>query len=75
MVKRIRLKSKDDVEKINKVASKQSYDVHVSSGHLILNAKSLLALFALVGKAEVFLVAPDHLEIAKFNELIKEIGL
>ena len=74
MVKRIRLKSKDDVEKI-KVASKQSYDVHVSSGHLILNAKSLLALFALIGKAEVFLVAPDHLGFAKFSELIKEIGL
>lgn len=74
MIKAITLNSPEEVRKVSEIASEQPFDVYVSCGHLILDAKSLLALFALIGRKNVYLVAPDHLKASKFFEVIKQMG-
>ena len=74
MIKEIILKNRQDAEKLNKLASEKAFNVNVSCGHLVLDAKSLLALFAIVGK-KVNLVVPDHLKVSQFYDLINDLGL
>ena len=50
MTKTIDIKSKEQVEKISELASQAPYGVWLSTGAVMLDARSLLGLFALVGK-------------------------
>lgn len=72
MVKQIVLKDKEDVQRLNEMACEQPFNIHVSCGHQILNAKSILALFALIGRKNVYLVAPDHMKAESFMDMIKK---
>lgn len=74
MIYPIKLESTQDVVKLNNFAANEDYDLSVSSGNTMIDAKSLLALFTLVGKTCV-LVAPDHLNPKKFMRLIERMGL
>lgn len=74
MIYPIKLESTQDVVKLNNFAANEDYDLSVSSGNTMIDAKSLLALFTLVGKTCV-LVAPDHLTPKKFMKLIERMGL
>lgn len=72
MIKEIILKNKKDVERLNEIACEQPFNIHVSCGHQILDAKSILALFALIGRKNVYLVAPDHLKAQSFMDMIEK---
>ena len=74
MIYPIKLESAQDVVKLNNFAANEDYNLSVSSGNTMIDAKSLLALFTLVGKT-CMLVAPDHLNPKKFMKLIERMGL
>ena len=74
MIYPIRLDNKEDVIKLNNFAAEEDYNLSVSSGNIMVDAKSLLALFTLVGKSAI-LVAPDHLNPNRFMKLIKKMGI
>ena len=74
MVIEVFLKDKDDIERLNKVACEQPFDMSVSYGYTIFDAKSLLALYTLVGKS-VYIVAPDELDYRRFAKVVKKMKL
>lgn len=54
-------------------ASKQSFEVYLSSGaNVMINAKSLLGACALIG-SEVHLVVPDHIPEQEFLDALKDL--
>ena len=72
MIFPITLNNKKDILRLNELATKESFNLKVSNGSIIIDAKSLLALFSLIGKT-VNLVAPDSADPEKFRNLIKKI--
>lgn len=72
MVHPITLKTKEDVLRLNDLATKENFNLKVSTGSIIIDAKSLLALFALIGK-KVNLVASDRTDPETFSHFIKKI--
>ncbi len=46
----IEIKDKAQVEKINRLATEVPYEVWLSTGTLMLDARSLLGLYALIGE-------------------------
>lgn len=69
MFKEIEIKDKAQVEKINKLACDAPYEVWLSSGSVMLDARSLLGLYALIGK-RVHVVAEDDVNPAAFSRLV-----
>lgn len=43
MVKLVSINSKEDIQRINRIACEQPFDMSLSSGSMIVDAKSLLA--------------------------------
>lgn len=74
MVYPIVLNDKQDVMRLNNVACQQIFDMSVSTDSTIVDAKSLLALFTLIGKPNIHLVAPDDINPRYFSKLIKRMG-
>ena len=73
MLKEIEIKNEAQVEQINRLACKAPYEVWISSGDIMLDARSLLGLFALVGrKAQV--VVEDDVAPRSFQRLIARMG-
>lgn len=72
MVKHIVLQNREDVKRLNDMACEQPFRIGVSCGHLNLDAKSILALFTLIGRKDIYLVAPDHIKADKFMDIIKK---
>ena len=69
MLREIEIKNNEQVEKINRLACQAPYEVWLSTDSLMLDARSLLGLFALVGmKAEV--VAEDDVNPKAFDKLV-----
>ena len=73
MTYKVQLDNKEDIIKLSEIASEQPFEINVSEGLVTINAKSLLALFTLIGK-QVNLVAPDHADPQKFIEAVKKMG-
>ena len=59
MTKEIDIKDARQVERINQLACEAPYEVWLSSGSIMLDARSLLGLFALVGKRANVVVEDD----------------
>ena len=59
MYREIEIKDEAQVEKINQLACETPYEVWLSSGSIMLDARSLLGLFALVGK-KAHVVVEDY---------------
>ena len=73
MLKEIEIRNEAQVERINQLASKAPYEVWLSSGDIMLDARSLLGLFALVGrKAQV--VVEDDVAPRAFDKLVAKMG-
>ena len=69
MFKEIEIKSEAQVEKINRLACNAPYEVWLHAGNVMLDARSLLGLFALVGrKANV--VVEDDVAPRSFQRLV-----
>jgi len=73
MIKEIEIKSEEQVEKINKLACDAPYEVWLSSGSVMLDARSLLGLFALVGK-KAHVVVEDDVAPRSFQRLVAKMA-
>ncbi len=65
----IEIKDAPQVERINKLAAQAPYEVWLSSDVVMLDARSLLGLYALVGK-KVKVVAEDDVDPKGFVKLV-----
>lgn len=72
MVKDISIKSVHDILELNDIAAEQDFDLYVSSKSIKINAKSFLGLLILLNK-DVKLVAPDHVNVERFQEIINKL--
>lgn len=59
MLRKIKLKTLEDVKEINAFAMTCPYDTFVHSGNDIVDAKSMLSLFAFMSKPNLMYVVPD----------------
>ena len=71
MVKAIDITNNKQVERISQLARNAPYEVWLSDGAVMLDARSLLGLFALVGK-RVNVVAEDDINPRAFSRLVKK---
>lgn len=69
MIKELEIKDLAQVQKINRLASSAPYDVWLHSETVMLDARSLLGLYALIGK-RVRVVAEDNVDPAQFGKLV-----
>ena len=73
MTKTIEITSDSQVEKINSLASEAPYEVWLSTDTVMLDARSLLGLFALVGKKARVVVA-DNVNPKAFGKLVDKMA-
>ena len=71
MNKTIEIKTPAQAEKINHLACEAPYEVWLSSGTVMLDARSLLGLFSLIGK-RARVVAEDDVNPRQFSRLVSE---
>ena len=69
MVRPVKFDTKEDLYRFSELASQQDFGVYISTSYGQLDAKSLLALFTIMGK-EVNVVAPDHADAAAFQAFL-----
>ena len=66
------INTKEDLYRLSEMASKENYPIYISTEYGQLDAKSLLALFTILGK-EINLVAPDHASGEDFIQFIENL--
>ena len=69
MVKKLDIKSKEQVEKISDLACHTPYEVWLSTDTVVLDARSLLGLYALIGK-RVNVFAEDSVDPKSLDRLV-----
>lgn len=74
MTKTVTINNTKDVEMINKIAFDQNFDTTVSCGTYMVDARSILGLFCLVGK-KVNIIAPDDADPEEFAGMFKKANL
>ena len=73
MFKQIEINDIHDVNKLNRAALDYGDDLTITTGSVIIDPRSLLALCALTGVGRVNVVAPDHANPQKFAEFLQKI--
>ena len=73
MVFKIKLESPEDVKNLTNIALDYDGDLTVTCGSTSVDARSLLALFTLIGKKGINLVASDYENPKKFAEMVKKL--
>ena len=68
-----KINTKEDLYRLSELASREDFSIYLSTSTEIFDAKSLLALFTILGK-EVNLTAPDHIDSAKFSKFIEKLS-
>ena len=71
MVTPVKFETKEDLFRFSELASKQDFNIYIGTEYGQLDAKSLLALFTILGR-EVNIVAPDHASVDKFIKFLDE---
>lgn len=71
MTKSIDIVDGRQLERISDLASKAPYEVWLSDDTMMLDARSLLGLFALIGK-RVHVVAEDDVNPKAFDKLVSK---
>ena len=69
MVTPVKFETKEDLFRFSELASKQDFNIYIGTEYGQLDAKSLLALFTILGR-EVNIVAPDHASADKFSKFL-----
>ena len=69
MVSSVKFETKEDLFRFSELASKQDFNIYIGTEYGQLDAKSLLALFTILGR-EVNIVAPDHASADKFIKFL-----
>ena len=72
MIYPYKIETKEDLYRLSELASQEDYPIYISTDLGQLDAKSLLALFTILGK-EVNLVAPDHARGEDFVRFIEKL--
>lgn len=72
MIYPYKIETKEDLYRLSELASQEDYPIYISTDMGQLDAKSLLALFTILGK-EINLVAPDHSKGEDFVRFIKKL--
>ena len=67
-----KIETKEDLYRLSEMASKEDFSIYLTTSTAVFDAKSLLALFTILGK-EVNLTAPDHVEAKKFTKFIDKL--
>lgn len=73
MIQPMIFKSKEDLYRFSELASREDFNIYISTPLGQLDAKSLLALFTILDK-EVNIVAPDHADADKFLAFLEKYG-
>ena len=73
MNRTIEIKTPEQVEKINRLACEAPYEVWLSTDTIMLDARSLLGLFALIGK-KAHVVAEDNVDPRAFSKLVSKMA-
>lgn len=73
MTKEIQIKDEEQVRRINQLASEAPYEVWLSSETMLLDARSLLGLFALIGQ-RARVVAEDDVDPKRFHRLVRKMA-
>ena len=73
MTRNIDIKSEEQVTRINRLACEAPYEVWLSNSAVILDARSLLGLYALVGQ-RVHVVTEDDINPKSLNRLVKKMS-
>lgn len=70
MKKEIKVRNTNDIQKINQIVCRYSFDVWIHSKSGMIDAKSLLGMFAFGLNEKKYLVVDDNIDPSKlFNEL------
>ena len=72
MRKRIQIHEADDIMKINRIVSQYTYDIWIHSKSGMVDAKSLLGMFILSQKEEMFVVVEDDIDAGKLFEELED---
>ncbi|MCD2491634.1 HPr family phosphocarrier protein [Lacrimispora sp. NSJ-141] len=72
MRKRIQIHEADDIMKINRIVSQYTYDIWIHSKSGMVDAKSLLGMFILSLKEDMFVVVEDDIDAGKLFEELKD---
>ena len=70
MVLKGHISTLDDVKRINEVASNMPFEVFVSSGNDMFDARSFLCLSAFIGK-DVNIIVEDDIDDKVFAKMVK----
>ena len=73
MMKEIDIKTPAQVQKLSELASKEPYDISLVTSTVVLDARSLLGLYALIGQ-RVTVAADDHADPKRFGKFVSKIG-
>ncbi len=73
MMKEIELKTPAQVQKLSELASQEPYDINLVTSTVILDARSLLGLYSLIGQ-RVAVSADDHADPQRFSKFLKKLG-
>ena len=73
MTRSIDIKSEEQVERINRLACEAPYEIWLSTETVMLDARSLLGLYALVGK-RANLVTEDDINPKSLDRLVKKMA-
>lgn len=73
MIREIEIKDRAQVARINRLACQAPYEVWLSTGTVMLDARSLLGLYALVGKS-AHVVAEDDVSPKAFSRLVSQMA-
>ncbi|PYG85804.1 hypothetical protein LY28_03100 [Ruminiclostridium sufflavum DSM 19573] len=70
MVKPIKIKNIEDIEKVNAIVTKYAFDIWIHGKSGMADAKSILGMFILKLNEPLTLVVPDDVDYGKlFKEL------
>ena len=74
MICPILMKTSKDVKRVNEIAARSELDMLVSCGTMAIDPRSILGLFAFMGK-DALLVAPDDTNPDYFTYLIRKMSV
>ncbi len=72
MTKEIDIKDARQVERINQLACEAPYEVWLHTDTVMLDARSLLGLFALIGKRAKVVASEDQVDARQFDKLVSK---
>lgn len=73
MTRVIDIKNDEQVKRINRLACEAPYEVWLSSGTVMLDARSLLGLYALVGR-QAHVVTEDDVSPKALDRLVRKMS-